>query len=197
VRITEAWRAEVRGGLPETPAARRARLSADYGIPAYDAQVLTLDKAVADYFEAAARQVTTPKAVANWVMTDLLRELGATGRTIAESPVSADHLAELVRLIEREVINSRIAKDVFAEMVAGGQPPGAIVREKGWEQVTDSGAIAGLVTAAIAANPKAVAQYREGKRNALQFLVGQVMRTSKGKANPQQVVELLERTLQG
>jgi aspartyl-tRNA(Asn)/glutamyl-tRNA(Gln) amidotransferase subunit B len=197
VEVSAEWLAELRESLAETPHARRDRFVAEYGITPYDAHVLTLEKVTAEYFEAAAKGRKNPKLVANWVQTELLGALAKSDHTLAESPVSPDALGELVGLIEANTISGKIAKDVFAEMFETGKSPKAIVKEKGLEQVTDTGAIEGLVDAAIAANPKPVEEYQGGNPKAIQFLVGQVMKASRGKANPQMVVELLKQRLDG
>lgn len=197
VEVSPEWLGEIRAVLPETPTARRARFVADYGVTPYDAHVLILEKATADYFETAATGRQNPKLVANWVQTELLGALAKGGHTLADSPVGPEALGELVGLIEANTISGKIAKDVFAEMLATGKSAPAIVKEKGLQQVTDSGAIEGLVDAAIAANPKPVEEYKAGNPKAIQFLVGQVMKASRGKANPQMVVDLLRQRLDG
>lgn len=197
VEVSPEWLAELRAEMPETPHARRARFVAEYGITPYDAHVLTLEKPTAAYFEAAARGRKNPKLVANWIQTELLGALAKNTCSLANSPVSPAALGELVGLIEANTISGKIAKDVFAEMFETGKAAAAIVQEKGLQQVTDTGAIEGLVDAAIAANPKPVEEYRAGNPKAIQFLVGQVMKNSRGKANPQMVVELLRQRLDG
>ena len=190
-------RAEIEASVPELPQRRRERFGREYGVTEYDAQVLTQEKALADFFETAARGTANPKAVANWIMTELLRELADRGLTIAASPVSAQHLAELVGLIENKTISGRLAKEVFTESLNTGKAPAAVVREKGLVQGTDTGAIDGFVSQAIAQNPKAVAEFRAGKAASLQFLMGQVMKLSRGKANPQLVQAALKQQLGG
>lgn len=192
VEIDAALVDKLRTQIPEAPHARRTRLTAEYGITDYDAEVLTQDRKLADYFETAARAVKTPKTIANWIQTQLLAALAATERTIEESPVSPNALAELIGLVENNTISGRIAKDVFADMLETGDAPAEIVERKGLRQVTDSGAIEEFVAAAIADNPHAVEEYRAGKKKAIQFLVGQVMKRSRGKANPHVVVQLLK-----
>jgi len=197
VEVSEEWLTELRAAMPETPRARRTRFVTEYGITPYDAHVLTLEQTTAAYFEAAARGRQNAKLVANWVQTELLGALTKGGHTLADSPVPPEALSELVGLIEANTISGKIAKDVFAEMVETGKSAPAIVKEKGLQQVTDSGAIEGLVDAAIAANPKPVEEYRGGNPKAIQFLVGQIMKASRGKANPQMVVDLLRQRLDG
>ncbi len=181
--------------LPEAPDLRRNRFVSQFKVTEYDAQVLTQEKPLADYFEAAALQCSNPKAVANWIMSELLRELGVKNIPISESPVAPEQLTELVELIEDNTISGKIAKDVFAEMIETGKSPRQIVEEKGLVQVTDTAAIEEFVQKAIAENPGPVAEYRSGNKKALQFLVGQVMRYSRGKASPQMVVQSLQQKL--
>jgi len=190
VKLTDEFIEGLRAALPELPVAKRARFVSEYGLTDYDAEVLTQSHEIADYFETAAKQVNTPKLVANWISSELLRELGAEGLTGCK--ISAAALAELVNLIEKGTINGRIAKDVFADMLASGEAPQKIVEAKGLVQVSDTGAIAAIVDDAIANNPKQVQQYLDGNEKVLMFLVGQVMKLSKGKANPPMVVEMLK-----
>ncbi len=180
---------------PELPWEKRARYVADFGVTAYDAAVLANDLAVARYFETAARGARKPKNVANWLLNDLQSALGAAGRTIADCPVAPESLDELVNLVDEGKINSKQAKNVFAEMFATGSGAAAIVKEKGREQVSDTGAIEVLCDQAIAASPKAVAEYKAGKLAAINAIKGQVMKLSKGQANPALVGEILAKKL--
>jgi aspartyl-tRNA(Asn)/glutamyl-tRNA(Gln) amidotransferase subunit B len=197
VEVSPEWLDELRGSLAETPHARRDRFVEQYGITPYDAHVLTLEKVTAEYFEVAAKGRKNAKLVANWVQTELLGALAKSDHTLADSPVSPEALGELIGLIEANTISGKIAKDVFAEMFETGKAPKAIVKEKGLEQVTDTGAIEAMVDEAIANNPKPVEEYKAGNPKAIQFLVGQVMKASRGKANPQMVVQLLKDRLDG
>jgi aspartyl-tRNA(Asn)/glutamyl-tRNA(Gln) amidotransferase subunit B len=197
VSFSEEWLAEVRQHVPELPGAKRKRLAADYGLSAYDAEVLSGDRALADYFETAAKASKNPKSVANWICNDLLRDLAEAGRAIAQSPVKPQAIVELVALTDGGQISSKIAKDVFVEMFKTGRAPAAIVAEKGLTQVSDAGAIEKLCDEAIAAGPKMVADFKAGKEAALNALTGQVMKLSKGKANPQAVRDILKRKLSG
>ena len=197
ISIDAALLDELRAQCPEAPAARRERFQAALGLSAYDAGVLTDDKATADYFEACLAAGGQPKPMANWIMSDLARELAAAGKTIAASPIAPAQLAALVALMDRGTINGKIAKVVFGEMFQTGQDAAAIVQAKGLVQVTDDRALGEFVRQALAASPKAVEQFRAGKETAVQFLMGQVMRLSRGKANPQQVRELLLAALKG
>ncbi len=187
----EAWRAE----LPELPAAKRARFIATYGLPEYDAGVLTADQALAAYFEAAAKQSKNFKAVSNWVMGEVLRALGEKGQGIAEANITPEALAALIALVDAKTIHMPAAKEVFQVLFEQGGDPEAIVKEKGLAQVSDTGAIDGFAEQAIAANEKVAAEFRGGKEAALMFLVGQVMKLSRGKANPQLAAEALRRKL--
>ncbi len=189
----ERWRSE----LPELPRQRRERLAAEFGIPAYDAGVLAADKAVADFFEDAARLSDNPKAVSNWVMSDMLRLLSETGRSIEDIPVRPAALAALVKLVDGQAVNMPGAREVFEELFEKGGDPAEIVRARGLAQVSDEGALEAMAEQAIAENAKSAADYKAGKTAALQFLIGQVMRKSKGKANPAGVREILKRRLSG
>ena len=191
------WVESIRAALPELPRARRRRFVSQYGLPAYDAGLLTQSTALADYYEAAARaHPANPKALANWITSELLREVDADDDTaIARSGVSPARLAGLVRLIDDGTISGKIAKDVFARMLASGEDPAAIVQREGLTQVADAGALEALVDAAIAANPKAVADFKSGKTAAAKAVVGQVMKASGGKANPGMVDRLVQEKL--
>ncbi len=195
VTFTDAEIEALRAALPELPAAKRERFVAECGLTPYDAEVLTLDRAVAAYFDAAAKLTKSPKLVANWIISELLRLLGEEKISIDACKITPAALAELVDLIEKGTINGKIAKEVFAEMFATGKKPAAIVEEKGLVQVSDSGAISAVVTEAIRANPAQVEQYKAGNAKVLQFLVGQVMKLSRGKANPQLVIAELKKQL--
>ncbi len=195
VTFTDEEIEAIRATLPELPAAMRARLVADYGLTEYDAQVLTSEKSIAEYFEKAAAIAINKKILANWIISELLRELGNAKLDITESKVSPENLAELVNLIEKKVINGKIAKDVFVEMFATCGKAEDIVKEKGLVQVADTGAIREFVVEAIKANPKQLEQYKAGNEKLIQFFVGQVMKLSKGKANPQMAIELLKEEL--
>jgi len=195
VEISREWLDDIAASLPEAPRDRRSRFISEYGITPYDAEVLTSEKPLADYFEAAAKASPSPKSVANWIMTELLRELSERHVPIADSPVPSEALGELVTLIGNNTISGKIGKTVFADMLQTGKTPGAIVKEKSLVQVTDEGAIEGFADQAIADNPSVADDYRSGKVKALQYLVGQVMKQSRGKANPQMVVAALKEKL--
>ena len=196
LQLEAGWVAGIRAALPELPRAQRQRFVSQYGLPAYDAGILTQSRALAEYYEAAARGHANPKAISNWVMSELLRELGGDDEAaIARSPISPAHLAQLVSLIDDGTISGKIAKDVFARMLGSGEDPATIVRREGLTQVADTGALQALVDQAIAANPKAVADFRSGKTVAAKALVGQVMKASGGKANPAMVDRLVQEKL--
>jgi aspartyl-tRNA(Asn)/glutamyl-tRNA(Gln) amidotransferase subunit B len=190
----EAWRKE----LPELPAARRERMMAEYGIPAYDAGVLADAKENADFFEAAARACRPGlgKTVSNWFMTEVMRLLSETGRAIGGCALTPGALAELMALADEGLINGPTAKELLPELFEKGGSPRAIVAERGLAQVSDASALEGFIAEVFAANAKSVADYRAGKKAAAGFLVGQVMKLSKGKADPKQVGRLVAEKLQ-
>jgi aspartyl-tRNA(Asn)/glutamyl-tRNA(Gln) amidotransferase subunit B len=188
---------EVRPRVPELPQAKRARFVREYEVSDYDAGVLVDDLALAAYFEAAAKGARKPKSIANWILNDLQSALAASGRAIGDCPIPPQALDELVGLIDSGKISSKQGKEVFAEMFASGKLAADIVREKGLEQLSDSGAIEALCDQVIAANPKPAADYRAGNAASLNFLKGQVMKLSKGKANPQLAGDILKRKLVG
>jgi aspartyl-tRNA(Asn)/glutamyl-tRNA(Gln) amidotransferase subunit B len=196
LRLDAAWVDSIRAALPELARIRRQRFVSQYGLPVYDAEILTQSRALAEYYEAAVRAHANAKAISNWVMTELLRELGGDDEAaLARSPVAPADLAALVRLIDEGTISGRIAKDVFARMLAGGGDPATIVRREGLTQMADAGALAALVDQVIAANPKAVADFKSGKTAAAKAFVGQVMKASGGRANPAMVDRLVQEKL--
>jgi aspartyl-tRNA(Asn)/glutamyl-tRNA(Gln) amidotransferase subunit B len=194
---TEALLAEVRDHVPELPKAKRARFVEQYQLTPYDAAVLANDLDLARYFEAAAKNAKKPKNVANWILNDLQNALGTTGKSINECPIKPEALDGLVNLIDQGKISGKQGKEVFAEMFTSGKSAAAIVKERGIEQLSDLTAIEVLCEQVIAANPKPVADFKTGNVASLNFLKGQVLKASKGKANPQLVGEILERKLQG
>jgi aspartyl-tRNA(Asn)/glutamyl-tRNA(Gln) amidotransferase subunit B len=193
--VSQAWIDEVRASLPELPAQRRARFVASYGIPEYDAAVLTLSPGVADYFEAVAREAGQPKAASNFVMNEVLRKLKDDDQDLSRCPVSPASLGELLRLIEAGTISGKIAKDVFEKMWESRESPRVIVEREGLVQVSDEGPILAAISEVLAASPEQVATFRKGKTSTLGWFVGQVMRRTGGKANPQVVNELLKKAL--
>jgi len=192
--LDEAWVAGLRAELPELPDAKRARFVAEHGLSPYDAAVLVADQETAAFFEgvAAGRDA---KLAANWMMGDFFAALNRTGRSIADSPVSAAALGELLDLLTDQTINGRIAKEVFEAMVETGQTPSSIVESRGLRQVTDTGAIDRAVEAVLAANAGKLAEYRQGKDRLFGFFVGQVMKAMAGKGNPALVNEALRQRL--
>lgn len=192
---SEVLLADARARVPELPKAKRARFIEQYQISSYDAGVLADDLALARYFETAACDSQKPKNVANWILNDLLSALGAAGKSIDHCPIPPAALDELVALIESGKISGKQGKDVFAEMFASGKDAALIVKEKGIEQVSDTAAIERFCDEVMAAHPKPAADFRAGNAASLNFLKGQVMKLSKGKANPQLAGEVLERKL--
>lgn len=185
--------------MPELPAQKRARFETDYGVSAYDAAVLVDDRNLAAYFETAAKSASKPKTVANWIINDLLSAMGAAGKSLANTeetfPIPPAALVELVGLVESGKISGKQAKEVFTEMFTTGKNASVIVKEKGMEQLSDTSAIEAFCVQVIAANPKPVADFQGGNPASLNFLKGQVMRLSKGQANPTLTGEILERLL--
>jgi len=192
---TSAFMDEVRARRPELPGEKRDRFVRDYGITSYDASVLASQKALADYYDAAAKVAKDAKAVANYVINDLLSALGTAEKSVEDCPIPPAQLAELVNIVKSGVINSTQGKTVFGEMFSTGKSATQIVEEKGLKQESDAGTIEALCQQAIAANPKAVAEYRSGKAAAINAIKGQVMKLSQGKANPQIVGDILARLL--
>src|SRR5690349_6154680 len=194
--VDEKWRAEIRETLPELPEARRKRMMADYGITAQDAHVLTLTKALADQFESAAKAAKNPKRVANLVQSELMGRLKARGMEIEQSPISMKGLAEAADLVESGAISGKMLKDLFDLCFERGKDFPVVYEEEGRPaQSRDTSAIEKFLDEVIAANPKQVEQYRSGKKTVAQFFVGQVMKLSKGQANPQLVNELVAKKL--
>jgi len=195
LRIGEEWLASIRATMPELPAHKRSRFLEEFGLSEYDADVLTASRATAEYFETAARVSGNPKMAANWVMGDLMGALKADGKEIAESPVSAEHLGELVKLIAANQLSGKLAKEIFPKMFASGDAPAAIVEREGLRQISDTGALEKVIADVIAANPKQVEQYRGGKTTVINFLVGQAMKATRGQANVAVVTDLLKQKL--
>jgi len=202
LRLDRAWVDEIRAALPELPRARRQRFVSQYGVPAYDAEVLTQSRALADYYEAAVQALGSaaagnradrPKTVSNWIMSELLAALpGDDEPAIQRSPITPRHLARLLLLIEDGTISGKIAKDVFQKMLASGDDAAAIVGREGLTQVADEAALSQIIVTVMAANPRAIDDYKRGKKEAKGALVGQVMKATGGKANPALVNRLLE-----
>ncbi|MCR9072906.1 MAG: Asp-tRNA(Asn)/Glu-tRNA(Gln) amidotransferase subunit GatB [Alphaproteobacteria bacterium] len=195
--VLEQARVDALGAdLPELPDTKKARFISEYGLSAYDAAILVEERATADWYEQLAKG-RDAKIAANWMITELFGALNKAGKDLSESPVSADNLGGLVDLIGDGTISGRIAKEVFAEMFETGKPAGEIVEEKGLKQVSDTGAIEGIIDEVLAENADKVEQYKGGKDKLFGFFVGQTMKKSQGKANPGMVNELLRKKLDG
>ncbi|WP_276887569.1 Asp-tRNA(Asn)/Glu-tRNA(Gln) amidotransferase subunit GatB [Faecalibaculum rodentium] len=195
IQLDPVWIRDIQDSMEELPAARRARFMKDYGLGEYDAQVLVADPAMADYYEEAAKTAKDAKKTANWVIGDLSAALNRDNRTFANAGVAPEHLAQLVNLVADGTISGKQAKTVFEDMLSSGKEPAKIVEEKGMKQVTDEGAILALVTEVLDANPKSIEDYKAGKDRAIGFLVGQVMKKSRGTANPKRTNELIREEL--
>ena len=195
MHIDEAWQTRLRAELPERPFDRQRRFMADLGLAYSACAVLIRDRALADFFEATVRAGTAPQAAANWITNDLLRELAASGTSLADSKVTPAHIAELAALVEQGIVSSTQAREVFTEMFAGGETASAVVDRKGLRQSTDSGELEAWCDAALAANEGALAQIRAGNPKAINSLKGAVMKLSAGKANPRLVDEILRKRL--
>ena len=200
LEITADWIAQVKSGLPELPQAMQQRFETELGLSSYDAAALTASREIAAYFETAigAAGRENAKPVANWIMGDLSARLNKEGLEIASAPVSAQQLAGVIRRIADNTISNKIAKDVFDTLWVGdGKDADSVIDARGWKQITDTGAIETLVDEVLAANQKSVEEYRAGKEKAFNALVGQAMKATRGKANPQQVTDLLKKKLGG
>jgi aspartyl-tRNA(Asn)/glutamyl-tRNA(Gln) amidotransferase subunit B len=195
LRISDRWLNAVKVDMPELPAQKRQRFVENYGLRDYDAQLLTLTRAMAEYYEQAAKVSGDPKMTANWVAGELAGALNGAGKDITESPVSAASLGELVSLINKGELSGKLAKEIFPKMFATGDAPSVIMDREGLRQISDSSALEKIVDDVIAGNPKQVEQYRGGKTTVMGFLVGQVMKASRGQANPGTVNEILKKKL--
>ena len=193
--VSEEYIEEIRKTLPELPDARKERYMESYGLTSYDADYLTNDKARADYFEAMVAAGADPKEAANWLMGDFAKKLSQSGLEMAAAPVTAAALADLLGLIGKGTISGKIAKQVFSDMWETGKDAETIVKEKGLVQISDTGALEELADRIIAANPQSVADFKAGKKKAVGFLMGQIMKETKGKANPQVVNGILTKKL--
>lgn len=197
VKVPASLMQKVKSELPELPLARARRFQMDFALPAYDSFVLTAEKSLADYFESVAKESGNPKAASNWIMVELLRELNEARLDVEKSPIASSALAELIKMIDSKEISGKMAKDVFLEMWKTGKPAKDIVKSKGMAQISDSGAIEKIVDEVLAQNAQAVADYRGGKQKLFGFFVGQVMKASKGQANPELVNQVLQTKLKG
>jgi aspartyl-tRNA(Asn)/glutamyl-tRNA(Gln) amidotransferase subunit B len=195
VVVTNNTVENIAGTIPELPDAKRARFVREYGLPDYDADMLTQSRALADYFESAAKLSGQPKVISNWMMGELMRLLNADNREIEDCPLKPDRLAGMIKMIDGGVISTKIAKTVFEEMYRTGKDADSIVKEQGLVQVSDTGEIEKIIDAVVKANPAQHADYKAGKEKLFGFFVGQVMKASKGKANPELVNQLLKKKL--
>ena len=195
VRVDQDWLQRIRVTIPELPFERQRRYFDEFDLPYTVTSVLVPDLKLCDFFEEAVKECGEPKAVANWIANDLLRDLSAAGIRIEDSKLRPEHLAGLVTLVKDGVISNNIAKDVFIDMFKSGDRPEDIVEKKGLKQSSDTGELTGICNEVIAANPKSVEDYKAGKENAINFLKGQVMKATRGKANPQVVDQVLRTEL--
>jgi aspartyl-tRNA(Asn)/glutamyl-tRNA(Gln) amidotransferase subunit B len=196
VEISPEWIETIRNSLPELPEAKRRRFSDEYGLPEYDGEVLTASRALAEFFEQCVRLHPQPKTVSNWIMVELMRELRREGKEIEHCPITPSQLATLLDLIQGGVISGKLAKAVFEEMFQTGQDPGAIVKAKGMVQMTDPEQILPVIKEVLEASPSQVAEYRAGKNKVFGYFVGEVMKRTRGQANPKLVNELLKKKLE-
>lgn len=194
--IDEKWKQEIKDSLPELPEARKKRYIDEFGLPDYDASILTGSKVLADFFEEAVQKTSNAKAISNWIMGDLLRILKEKEMEVEEIPFPGEYLAKLVMLIDKGTISGTIAKKVFEKMFNQGKDPEVIVKEEGLEVVSDEGALVEVVKKILESNPQSVADYKSGKEKAFGFLVGQAMKETKGKANPQLINKILKEELE-
>jgi aspartyl-tRNA(Asn)/glutamyl-tRNA(Gln) amidotransferase subunit B len=195
--FTQEYLDELKASLPELPADRRTRYIEQYGLPEYDARVLTAEKSIADFVDETVKLGAPPKIVSNWTMGEVMRLLNERNIAPEESPITAKQLAMLISLVESGKINNNQAKQVFTEMFDTGQAPEQIVKDRGFEQISDVSALDSIIDAVIAANPEPAERFAAGEDKPLGFLVGQIMRQSKGKAKAPLVNELLRKKLRG
>lgn len=194
--VSQGWIEGIRDEIPELPSSRSQRFIHEYGLPLYDAEVLTASRDLADFYEAVLNCYNNPKAASNWIMSELLRLLNAADLNINECKFPAEALGKLLQMIDEEVISGKIAKTVLEEMFDSGQDPEEIVKNKGLVQISDEGELEQIIAQVLENNPKSVEDYNKGKKKAMGFLVGQVMKETRGKANPQKVNELLKEKLE-
>ena len=183
IEISDEWKEEIRKSLPEMPEERKVRYMDEFKLPEYDSNIIVSSKYLSDFFEAATKVCKNPKSVSNWIMTDIIRVQNEEG--LEQMPFTAEQLGKLIILIDKGTISSSIAKKVFEELLENPRDPEEIIKEKGWIQISDEGAIKEVVQKILEANPDSIADYKAGKDRALGFLVGQAMKETKGKANPQ------------
>jgi aspartyl-tRNA(Asn)/glutamyl-tRNA(Gln) amidotransferase subunit B len=194
-KIDKDWIERIRKTIPELPKERKERLIKEHALPEYDAGVITASKALADFFDSCVEDYNKPKVISNWIMGELMRLLNSNGLDAENNPINSNDLVELLKLIDKGIISGKIAKQVFEEMFSTGKNASEIVKERGLEQISDESEIEGIVKKIIDENSKSVEDYRNGKEKAIKYLVGQVMKATKGKANPQVVNELLKQIL--
>ncbi len=197
VRIGAEWIEQIRRDLPELPDEKKKRFMKDYQLPAYDAEILTASRPLAEFFEECVKLFPQPKKVSNWIMTEVLRELNREGKEIDETLLRPEHIAELLKLVEDGVISITLAKQIFPEVYAEGKSPKRLVEERGLRQESDEEALKKVCEEVLKENPKEVEKYKAGKKGVLGFFVGQVMKKTKGKANPKLVNQILSRLLEG
>jgi len=195
LRIVREWTDRVRSSLPELPAAKRARFVDQYGIPASDADILTRQRPLADYFEATASASGSPRAASNWILSELLRKVRATGEAVPGTALPPRALAELIRLVDQKIISGKTAKEVFETIYLSGESPLTIVEKEGLGQITDHAVIESVVRKVVSENPRQVERYRKGRTQILRWLMGRVMKETRGRADPHLAEELLEKTL--
>lgn len=194
-KLPAEWLEEIRKSIPELPDSRYSRFTEEYGLPPYDAEILTASREISDYYEAVLAGYNEPKSASNWIMSELLRLLNSTNTGITDCKIKPEDLGKLLQMIDKGTISGKIAKGVFEEMFATGKNPENIIKDKGLTQISDEDTIAKIVESVLAGNPGSIEDYRNGKNKALGFLVGQVMKETKGKANPQLVNKLLKEKL--
>jgi aspartyl-tRNA(Asn)/glutamyl-tRNA(Gln) amidotransferase subunit B len=195
--VSDEMIAKLKAELPELPIARKNRFVSEQSLPEHDAEVLTGEKDLADFYEETAKVSKNYKSTANWIMTELIRELNDNKLEITASPIKPAPLGQLIALIDKGIISGKIAKTVFSEMWKTGKEPEAIIKEKGLVQVSDPAAIEKIVDEVLAANAQQVTGYKSGKANLFGFFVGAVMKASKGQANPELVNQILQKKLNG
>ncbi|OCA82921.1 Asp-tRNA(Asn)/Glu-tRNA(Gln) amidotransferase subunit GatB [Pseudobacillus wudalianchiensis] len=189
--IDDEWKERVRASIPELPDQRKERYMNELGLPAHDANVLTITKEMSDFFEATVQEGADPKLASNWLMSEVSAYLNAEGKELGEVALTPKSLAAMIALIEKGTISSKIAKKVFKELVENGGDPATIVKEKGLVQISDEGELLKFITEALDANPQSIEDFKNGKSKAVGFLVGQIMKASKGQANPSVLNKLL------
>lgn len=195
IELTQEWIEEIRETIPELPDARRKRLVEEYGLPPYDAGVITSSLALAEFFDATLKKYPNAKTISNWIMGELLRLLNARNKELDVTGITPDGLASLLKLIEKGSISNKMGKEVFEAMFEEGKDPEQIVKEKGLSQISDEGQLSRIIDEVIAKNPKSVADFKSGKKQAIGFLVGQVMKATRGQANPGMVNTMLREKL--